>query len=125
MWPFLPFKCLSYEIRGSSIWCINVYNYIWMNGSLFKHVMSPLSLLISVDLSCIKIAMPASFDFQLLKLVFYPLMLSFGVSFLLKCVSWRQHIVGLVFQSGPFLCVFLSELKPCTFTITVEICVQV
>lgn len=35
------------------------------------------NLLISVNLSCIKIAMPASFDFQLLKLVFYPLMLSF------------------------------------------------
>lgn len=84
-----------------------------------------ISLALKFTLSDGRIAVPACLQFLFAwQLVFHSLALSFGVSQLAKCVSWRQCIVSSCFLFFFFqslsLHLFIGELGPFTFKVTIE-----
>src|SRR3712207_1307996 len=73
-------------------------------------------------LSDVSMATPAFFCLPLAwNIVFHPFSLSLCLSLALRCVSWRQHIVGSCFLIHPAtLCRLIGEFNPFTFRVIIE-----
>ena len=55
-------------------------------------------------------------------IISHPFTLSFYLSLELRCVSWRQNMVGFCFIiHSATLCIFIGEFSPFTFGVIIEI----
>src|SRR3712207_7833550 len=88
----------------------------WPSVSLFT------CLILKSVLSDVSIATPAFFCLLLAwSIFFYPFTLSLCLSSELRCVSWRQQIVGscsLIHFAT--LCLFIGEFSPFTLRVSID-----
>ena len=73
-------------------------------------------------LSCVSIATPTFFSFPFVwNIFFYPFTFSLCVSFILRWVSWRQHIYGSCFLThSATLYLLIGAFKPFTLKVIID-----